>query len=152
MIAAIAIVALTGGGTYTWLTAVTLPVWQGMKASLHAWWGDGWRGAFPLAVGVGALVTAVPAAATMLLTMSAPALVLYMLNSPFLQLGVVSGAALWCVRASVAGVPRLPEDLEIALALAVVALEHPDAATLSSVERRYLHYMFPEESRPAHAT
>jgi hypothetical protein len=152
VIGAIVIVALTGGTIYTWLTAVTLPVLTGLKASLQAWWGDGWRGAFPLAVGIGTLVTAVPAAAAMLLTISDPPLVLYALNSPFLQFGAVSGAALWFLRAAVAGVPRLPEDIEIELALAVVALEHTDPGTLSSVEQRYHHYMLTGESRPAHAT
>jgi hypothetical protein len=149
VIAVIAVVALTGGATYTWLTAVMLPVWQGLKTSLQAWWGDGWRGAFPLTIGVAALVTVVPAAAAMLLTMSDPGFVLSVAAGPFLAVGAVSGAVLWCARAALAGAPRLPVDVEITLALSVVALKHPDAATQSRVEQRYHHYMLSGEPRSA---
>jgi hypothetical protein len=53
--------------------------------------------------------------------------------SPGLRCGLHAQPAL--------GVPRLSADLEMALALAVVALKTDEAATLSAVERRYGHYV-----------
>jgi hypothetical protein len=125
-----------GAISYLWLTAVTLPVSMGMRATSQAWWGDGWRSALPITLGIAALTAAIPSAAIVLLTMTAPSIV-YPLDAACLPLGLFSGAALWCGRAAVLGVPRLSADVEMALALAVVALKTDEVETLSAVERRY---------------
>jgi hypothetical protein len=81
-----------------------------------------------------------PTAAIVLLTMTAPTTA-YVLDSACLPAGLLIGAAVWCMRAIALGVPRLSADVEMALALAVVALKTDEVATLSAVERRYGQYV-----------
>jgi hypothetical protein len=113
---------------------------MGLRATSQVWSGDGWRSALPITLGIAALTAAIPAAAIVLLTMTAPSTV-YVLDSPCLPVGLLTGAAVWCARAIALGVPRLSADVEMALALAVVALKTDEVATLSAVERRYGQYV-----------
>lgn len=141
MSAPIVIVTLIGVVTYLWLTTVALPVLSGLKSWVHASRGDGWRDALPLSLGIAGIATTVPTAAAILLSMWAPSVALHLIDSTWLTLGVQIGAGVWCARALVGGIPRLPVDLELALALAVVSLKTNDAARLSTAERLYHHYM-----------
>ena len=150
MIEAVALTVAFGTATYVWLTATARPLLMGARATLRVWWGDGWRYALPLALGVTALATFVPVAALVLVTMSAPTLWLYVTDTPWLRLGALIGAGVWAARAAAAGAPRLPVDLEVALALAVVALTQDDGATLSRVERRDHQHMLTDPVEVAH--
>jgi hypothetical protein len=125
-----------GAISYLWLTTVTLPVSMGIRATFQVWSGGGWRGALPITFGLAGLTAAIPTAAIVLLTMTDPSLV-YVLDATGLRLGLVTGCAVWCARAVALGVPRLSADVEVALALAVVALKTDEIATLSMVEKRY---------------
>ena len=136
MIKPVAITMVIGAISYIWLTVVALPVAMGLRATFQAWWGNGWRGALPITLGIAALTAAIPSAAIVLLTMTTPSVV-YLLDAPGLPLGLLSGTAVWCARATLLGVPRLSADVEMALALAVVALKTDEVATLSTVEKRY---------------
>ena len=140
MLGPVALTTCIGAISYLWLTAVTLPVSMGLRATFQGWWGDGWRSALPLTLGIAALTAAIPTAAIVLLTMTAPSMV-YLLDTACLPLGLLTGVTVWCTRAAAQGVPRLSADLEMALALAVVALKTDEVATLSAVERRYGHYV-----------
>jgi hypothetical protein len=140
VIGPVALTTCIGAISYLWLTAVTLPVSMGLRATFRGWWGDGWRSALPITLGIAALTAAIPTAAIVLLTMTAPSMV-YPLDAACLPLGLLTGVAVWSTRAAALGVPRLSADLEMALALAVVALKTDEAATLSAVERRYGHYV-----------
>ena len=151
MPAALAVVTLTGTATYVWLTTVARPLSCGVKSSFHPSHGEGWREALPLALGIAGIATAVPAAAAVLLTMWAPAMAPHVIDSTWLTLGAVIGGAVWCARAAAVGIPRMPADLELALALAAVSLTTGDAARLSRAERRYHHYMLPGPVEPPYA-
>ena len=140
VIGPVALTTCIGAISYLWLTAVTLPVSMGLRATSQVWWGDGWPSALPITLGIAALTAAIPTAAIVLLTMTDPAMV-YPLDAACLPLGLLTGAALWCARSAVLGVPRLSADVEMALALAVVALKSDEVATVSAVERRYGHYV-----------
>ena len=76
-----------GAISYLWLTAVTLPVSMGIRATFQ---GGGWRGALPITFGLAGLTAAIPTAAIVLLTMTDPSLV-YVLDTTGLRLGLVTG-------------------------------------------------------------
>ena len=136
VIGPVALTTCIGAISYLWLTAVTLPVSMGLRATSQVWSGDGWRSALPITLGIAALTAAVPTAAIVLLTMTAPSMA-YVLDTACLPVGLLTGVAVWCTRAMALGVPRLSADVEMALALAVVALKTDEVATLSAVERQY---------------
>jgi hypothetical protein len=136
VIGPVALTTCIGAISYLWLTAVTLPVSMGLRATSQVWWGNGWRNALPITLGIAALTAAIPTAAIVLLSMTAPSMV-YLLDAACLPLGLLTGIGVWCARAVALGVPRLSADVEMALALAVVALKTDEVATLSAVERRY---------------
>ena len=141
VIGPVALTTCIGAISYLWLTAVTLPVSMGLRATSHqVWSGDGWRSALPITLGIAALTAAIPTAAIVVLTTTAPSMV-YVLDSACLPVGLLIGAVVWCTRATALGVPRLSADVEMALALAVVALKTDEVATLSAVERRYGQYV-----------
>ena len=140
VIGPVALTTCIGAISYLWLTTVMLPLSMGLRATSQVWSGDGWRSALPITLGIAALTAAMPAAAIVLLTMTAP-LTVYVLDSACLPVGLLTGAAVWCARAIALGVPRLSADVEMALALAVVALKTDEVATLSAVVRRYGQYV-----------
>ena len=140
MIGPVALTTFIGAVGYLWLTAVTLPVSMGLRATSQVGRGDRWRSALPITLGIAALTAAIPTAALVLFTMMSPSMV-YVLDAPCLPVGLLAGVAVWCARAATLGVPRLSAGFEMALALAVVALKTDDVATLSAVERRYGHYI-----------
>lgn len=137
MLGPIAMTTVIGAVSYLWLTGVTLPLSMGLRATLQVWWGEGWRSALPVTLGMAVLAAAIPSAAFVLLTMSVPSVGMYLLDAAGLPLGLLAGVAVWCARAATFGVPRLSPDVEMALALAVVALKSDDVAVISTVERRY---------------
>jgi hypothetical protein len=137
MVLSVAMTTIIGAVSYLWLTVVTRPLSQGLRATFHLWRGDGWRSALPITLGMALLAAAIPAAAFVLLTMSAPSVWTYLLDAAGLPLGLLAGGAVWCARAAAVGVPRVPPDVEMALALAVVALRSNDIAVISTAERQY---------------
>jgi hypothetical protein len=140
VIGPVALTTFIGAVGYLWLTAVTLPVSMGLRATSQVGRGDGWRSALPITLGIAALTAAIPTAALVLFTMMTPSMV-YVLDAACLPVGVLAGVAVWCARAATLGVPRLSADVEMALALAVVTLKTDEVATLSAVERRYGQYI-----------
>lgn len=151
MLGPVTVTTLTGVVCYLWLTAVTLPIVSGMRATLRARGGSGWRGGLPIALGIAALTAAIPAAGLILSAIAAPARIAYVVDTTALAAGIVAGVAVWSARAAAFGVPRLPADVEIAFALAVVALRSDDPATLSSVERSYGQHVLGAPLRPVYA-
>jgi hypothetical protein len=149
MIAAIATTTSIGVVSYLWLTVATLPVSRGLRATLAARWGRGWRHALPLAVGVALMAAAIACAAAILIATCAPLVGVYFVDPVTLATGTLAGAMVWCARGALLGVPRLSADVEVALALAVVALRTDDPAVLFTVEREYVRHVLrtlgPEE-------
>lgn len=151
MLGPVIVTTLTGVVCYLWLTAVALPIVNGVRATRRARKGSGWRGGLPIALGIAALAAAIPAAALMLFAMFAPGRIAYVVETTALAAGAVAGVAVWSARAAALGVPRLPADVEIAFALAVVALKSDDPATLSSVEASYGQHVLGAPLRPVYA-
>ena len=151
MLGPVIVTTLTGVVCYLWLTAVTLPIVNGARASRRAREGSGWSGGLPIALGIAALAAAIPAAALILFAMVAPGRIAYVVDTTALATGTVAGVAVWSTRAAVSGVPRLPADVEIAFALAVVALKSDDPTTLASVEASYGQHVLGAPLRPVHA-
>jgi hypothetical protein len=140
VIGPVALTTCIGAISYLWLTAVMLPLSMGLRATSQVWSGNGWRSALPITLGIAALTAAIPTAGIVILTMTVPSTA-YVLDSACLPVGLLIGATVWGARAIAVGVPRLSADVEMALALAVVALKTDEVATLSAVERRYGQYV-----------
>jgi hypothetical protein len=137
MFQGIATTTAIGTASYLWMTASAGPVSQALRATLRSRRGSGWRYALPVAIGVAALAAVMVSAMTMLIVMSAPHAGELIADRGLLTTGALSGLAIWSLRAAALGAPRLSPDVEIALALAVVALKTDDAVLLSMVEREY---------------
>lgn len=132
MLLPVAMTTIIGAVSYLWLTVVTRPLSQGLRATFQVW-----PSALPITLGMALLAAAIPAAAFVLLTMGAPSVWTYLLDAAGLPLGLLAGVAVWCARVVTIGVPRVPPDIEMALALAVVALRSNDTAVISTAERQY---------------
>ena len=137
MLLPIAMTTVIGAVSYLWLTVVTLPVSLGLRATFQVWRGEGSWSALPITLGMAVLAAAIPAAAFVLLTMSVPSVGTYLLDPAGGPVGLLAGVAVWCARGAAFGVPRVPPDVEMALALAVVALRSDDIAVISTAERQY---------------
>jgi hypothetical protein len=126
-----------GTAVYVWLCAIVAPVFSASKqlirhvADARAW------GMLGLALGSALVWTLVPAAALFLLASLEPEAALAVLQSASLDVAVLTGLIAWSIRATGFGVPRLDPDLEIAVALALVALVRDDGRTLGRVEQIY---------------
>jgi hypothetical protein len=126
-----------GTAVYVWLCALVAPVFSASQqlirhvADARAW------GMLGLALGSALVWTLVPAAALFLLASLEPEAALAILQSASLDVAVLIGLIAWSIRATVFGVPRLDPDLEIAVALALVALVRDDGRTLGRVEKIY---------------
>jgi hypothetical protein len=140
MFEAIAVSTAIGTMTYLWMTVSASPVSQGLRATLRTRV-DGWRCALPLAMAVSVIAALVVLALVMLVVMYAPHTGALIGDRALLATGSVAGLIVWCGRAAVFGAPRLSRDVEIALALAVVALKADDARLLSMVEREYARHI-----------
>lgn len=141
MITAIAATTSIGTVSYLWLTVSALPITRALRATVHARRGSGWRYALPLALGVAMMTAAIACAAAIVTTILAPAIAPHLGDRITVVTGLLAGAVVWCARAAGLGAPRLSADLEIALALALVALKSDDPALLSMVERQYAHHV-----------
>ncbi len=141
MSGSIALTTIVGAIGYLWLTAVTHPLVKGLHATRQDKWTDRWAAALPLTIAMAVVSAAVPAAVFVLLAMAAPSIDTYLPDLDGAPLGLIVAAALWVLRAIIFGIPRLPEDFEMALALGVVALRTDDPEVLSSVARRYERYI-----------
>jgi hypothetical protein len=137
MLAAVGAATIVGAGTYVWLTVSAIPIARGLRATLRSRWGHGWRYALPVAIGVSAIAAAIAVALAIVIAMCAPHTAVLFGDPVLLAIGSFAGLIVWCARAAALGPPRLGPDLEVALALAVVALKSDDATLLSTVEREY---------------
>lgn len=111
--------------------------------------GVGWPPAFALAVAMAVLAAAIPAAMCPLMTIAYPTAVMELPTSVAMPVGFLAGLTTWIGRATIFGMPRVSRDVEIALALAVVALTNDDPGILARIGRHYEHYIL-DEPRLAH--
>jgi hypothetical protein len=107
----------------------------------------GWRYALPLAIGVSAITAAAAFACAVVIAMCAPHAGVLLADPGLLIVGASSGLLVWSARAAALGAPRLSPDVEMALALAVIALKSDDAALLSTVEREYTRNVLDPDER-----
>jgi hypothetical protein len=140
MFQAVAIATASGTVSYLWMTASALPLTRAFRATCRNG-RHGWRYALPLAVGGSVMAALAVSALVVLIVMSQPQLGASFGDRAILATGSLTGLALWCVRSAALGVPRLGHDIEMALALAVVALRTDDAELLSRVEHEYARHV-----------
>jgi hypothetical protein len=141
MIAAIAMTTLTGAVSYLWLTASTLPITHGLRATLRSRCGHGWRYALPLATGVSGMTAAIALAVAIVMSMFSPYVGTLLGDPALMTIGSAAGLLAWCARTAALGAPRLSPDVELALVLAILALKSDDATLLSTVEREYSRHV-----------
>jgi hypothetical protein len=87
------------------------------------------------------LAAAIPAAMCALMTIAYPAAVMELPTWVAMPVGCLGGLMTWIGRATIFGMPRVSRDVEIALALAVVALKNDDPGILARIERQYERYI-----------
>jgi hypothetical protein len=136
-----------GAAFYVWLTVSTRPITCAVRATAR-WRGrHGWRYALPLAIGMSAITAAAAFASAVVIAMCAPPMGALLADPAILIVGASSGLLVWSARAAALGAPRLSQDVEMALVLAVVALKSDDAALLSTVEREYTRHVLNPDDR-----
>ena len=137
MLREILIFMSSGGVVYVWLCAVVAPAVSALKAFAgRAASGKRWA-ALGLTMGSAFVWTAVPAAAIFLFMMCEPRAGLALVYSPTHEMAMVTAAVLWFLRSAALGLPRLAENLEIAVVVAVVALVRDDPEVLGKTEALY---------------
>src|SRR5262249_53546991 len=102
----------------------------------------------PLTTAMAVLAAAIPAAGYTLGMMAYPA-ALTALPEWAVPFGLMAGICTWIAGALVFGIPRASPDVEVALALAVVALRNDDPGILSRIERQYERYILDEPHHTA---
>ena len=150
MLSPVVMTTAIGAISYLWLTVVALPLSRGLRATFRVGRGEKWRSGLPITLGMAVLAAAIPAAAFVLLTMSVPSEGAYLIDAAGLPLGMLAGVAVWCARAAAFGVPRVPPDVEMALALAVVSLRSDDVGVISTAEREYGQHVLDMPVRPVY--
>jgi len=148
MIAAIAMTTLIGAVSYLWLTVSTRPISRGLRATRRTRWGHGWRYALSLTIGVSAIAAAMASALAIVIAMFSPDAGALLGDPVMLTTGIFAAMIMWCARAAAFGAPRFSQDVEVALALAVVALRTDDAALLAKVEREYARHVLCGDGDP----
>lgn len=137
----IAVVTAAGLAAYVWLTIAGAPIAAAIGYSRRTGRGGGWSGAWPAALANTVFVSAIPAAALVLLMLAAPDASRALLTGPELFLGLKIGGILWAGRAAAFGIPHVSPQRETAIATAAAALRNPDAAALAMFERKYQQHM-----------
>jgi len=141
MVGPVTLTTLIGAISYVWLTVATHPLWKGLRTTLQTRAGDGWAAGFPLTAAMAALSAAIPVTASALIAMAYPRVAAELPTWVGLPVGFLAGLVTWIGRAAIFGMPRVSPDVEVALALAVVALRNDDPGILSRVERQYERYI-----------
>jgi hypothetical protein len=144
MLSSVVILVSCGAVSYLWLCVIASPLVNSLRSLLrHGADGTAWA-AFALAAGGAVLWTAIVAAAIVLGMMLEPGAGLALLRSDLGWRGVSIGTVVWSAQlVSFARLPRLGPAVEIATALAVVAIVSDDPQTLSRVERVYRAHALP---------
>lgn len=137
MLQTLLMLSFSGGMTSVWLTACVGPIATAGRRMLRGRSGAG--AAFSLALGAAALWTLVLAAPWMLLFFLAPAEAVRLAAAINHAVdGAILGLGAWLFVAGIRRtLPRFNDDIEIAAALALVALVRSDEETMSRTERIY---------------
>jgi hypothetical protein len=133
MIQVFATAVVSGVLAYIWLSALGVPVVEGIKRSARDERRDGWEAA-AVTIGVITIAILVPVAALILVASYAPAATIAALASPAAPAGLQIGVVIWCSRVATVGLPRLT-TFDVAVTLAASTLSSLPAA--ERVERRY---------------
>jgi hypothetical protein len=138
MFSNVVILLSCGAVSYLWLCVIASPLVNSLRSLIrHGADRTAWT-AFALAAGGAILWTAIVAGAILLGMMLEPRAGLAVLRSDLGWRGMSLGNVVWSVQLlSFARVPRLWPPLEMATALAIVAVVREDPRTLSRVERLY---------------
>ena len=150
MLGPIALTTLMGAISYMWLTVVGHPLWRGLRATLQTRSGGGWAAGLPLTGAMAVLAAAIPAAACTLMTMVYPSAAAALPDWAGMPFGLLVGLFTWLARTVLFGIPRASPDVELALALAVVALKNDDPGNLSRIEGQYERFILRGHQTPAY--
>jgi hypothetical protein len=151
MVGPIALTTLMGAISYMWLTVVGHPLWRGLRATLRTRTGGGWAAGLPLTAAMACLAAAIPTAACTLMAMAYPAAAAALPEWAGIPVGLVAGVSTWIARVVMFGMPRASPDVEVALALAVIALKSDDPGMLSRIEGQYERFILNERRTPGYA-